>query len=45
MERALAAIGNEIYAKGNVFAAEDVTRRQLLVHLVEAPHHKVPQHH
>ena len=27
----LAAIGNEIYAKGNVFAAEDVTRRQLLV--------------
>ena len=27
----LGDIGNEIYAKGNVFAAEDVTRRQLLV--------------
>ena len=27
----LDTIGHEIYAKGNVFAAEDVTRRQLLV--------------
>lgn len=27
----LASISNEIHSKGNVFAAEDVTRRQLLV--------------
>ena len=30
-DQRLASIANEIYAKGNVFAAEDITRRQLLV--------------